>query len=161
MARASFDSSGADEMARALRKAGKDGRKAVRAAGKEVGEIVSTKAQAKARGGNAMQRAAAKRILAGATMKGGTIRIANTARVPFAVAAFMGVQGRRGWYAARKYQGKGKQQFPGWVGNQYAAGGTGGPYHVNPAIRQSLPRVEQVFEERIAESFRTLGLTLE
>ena len=160
--RAAVTVEGAEEMVKALRAAGKDGQKKIKEAGKDVGDLVTDRAQRRARSGAPMQRAAAlKGLKAGATNKGGTIRIVNTAKVPYALAAFLGVKGRRGWYAAERYRGSGGQQFPVFVGNQYTPGGTDGPYHVNPAIRTSLDDVKDIFLDRITDGFEALGLDVD
>jgi hypothetical protein len=157
--RAAFEVEGAAEMVQALRAAGKDGKKKIREAGKDVGELVTDRSKARARGGAPMQRAAAIRGLKpGATNKGGTIRIVNTAKTPYAMAAFMGVKGRRGWYAAARYEKSKGQQFPKWIGSSWKPGDTDGPYHVNPAIRTSQDDVEDVFIDKITEGMRDLGL---
>jgi len=157
--RATFEAEGAAEMQKLLRGAGKDARKKLRAAGKEVGQVVVTEAQSRARRSLRMQSSAARQLKAGATLKGGTVRIVNSARVPYALAAFMGVRGRRGWYASPRYSGKGADQFPAWVGNQYTAGTrNGGPYHVNVAIAVKLDEVADVFLDRVTEAFKDAGL---
>jgi hypothetical protein len=161
MARSAYTVDGADEMIRLLKKAGKDGKKKLREAGKEGAEVVVVDARSRANRSLPIQRAAAKRLMPAATLKGGAVRISNTARVPFALAAFLGVQGRRGWYAAPRYSG-GPPQFPRWIGNQYTVGArSGGPYHVNIAINRKLDEVTDIFGDRVAEAFSDLGLTLD
>lgn len=157
--RPAYEIEGAAEAAKALRAAGKEGKKRVRKAGREVGDFIADEARTLAGRGDAMQRAARRAGIIGVgTQKGGAVRIRNTARVPFGLAAFLGVKGRRGWYAAPRYAGKGPEQFPRWVGNQYTPGGPGGPYFVNPAIRRNESEVVDIFTREIDQALRDLGL---
>jgi len=150
---------GAKEAADALRKAGKDGKRAVRRAGKDIGDFVADRSRARARsGGVRMQIGALKGLRGKGTLKGGAIVIANTARVPYAMAAFLGAKGRRGWYADPRYRGRGGQQFPDWVGNQWQPGGTGGPYHVNDVIRRYQDQLIAIFSDELQQAIEDLGL---
>lgn len=160
MARGAYHVEGAAEAAKALRAAGKEGKKRVRKAGREVGDYIADEARNLAGRGDAMQLAARRAGIIGVgTQKGGAVRIRNTARVPFGLAAFLGVKGRRGWYAHPRFDG-GPDQFPKWVGNQYTPGGPGGPYFVNPAIRRNETEVVDIFTREIDRAMQDLGLNV-
>lgn len=67
----------------------------------------------------------------------GTPTGARVGWAPRANTAFMGAKKHTGWYAAVRFQ-DGPPQHPVWVGTGWAAGGPGGPYAVNAAVRDNL-----------------------
>jgi hypothetical protein len=152
---------GADEMARALRDAGVETRRQVRNANQKIGKRFEGWAKTEARAGSRMQSAASRAILGGSTNDYAFVRITRSNKVPFALAAFWGVKGRRGWYAAERYRSSGKDQFPAWVGTGWKWGGTGGPYAINDTIRKRTDDVVDIYRDSIEEAFRDADLPLD
>lgn len=69
-----------------------------------------------------------------------------------------GAKRRTGWYAAGRYGQSRGRQFPEWVGNSWEPGGPGGPYALNPAIRQKLPEVMEAWGNAISELMDELNI---
>jgi hypothetical protein len=152
---------GADDMARALREAGVETRRQVRNANQRIGKKVEGWAKTEARAGTRMQAAASKALLGGSTNDYAFVRITRDKKVPFALAAFWGVKGRRGWYASEKYRSSGKDQFPAWVGTGWKWGGSGGPYAINDTLRKREDEVVDLYRDAIEEAFSNADLPLE
>lgn len=153
---------GADEMARALREASVETRMEVRRANQRIGKKVEGWAKQEARAGTRMQAAAARSLLGGSTNDYAFVRVTRNAKTPFALAAFWGVRGRRGWYAAQKYRSSTKPQFSPWVGNSgWKWGGTGGPYAINDALRKRQDDIVDLYRVAIEDAFAASGLELD
>lgn len=80
------------------------------------------------------------------TAKGGAAVLVKN---PDAMAAFMGSGGRTGWYAAGKFSRSKGRQFAPHVGNTWEVGGPGGPYAINPAIRQNLEHIDRMILDAV------------
>lgn len=78
----------------------------------------------------------------------GTVAGARIAWAPKANTAFMGAKKKTGWYAALRYRDS-TRQHPEWVGNQWTAGGPGGPYAVNPAIRDNITLILNTYAHAV------------
>lgn len=130
---------GFDEFRRALRDSGPLWDRALRSINRAIADTVAERARGMA--GTAQQRKAASAIVGAAETRAAKIAIRN--RPPFAQGAFFG---------ALQYR-----QFPAWVGNSWEPGGAGGPYAVNPAIRDSLDDIVNAygdaFEATAARAF--------
>ncbi len=153
-----------DEVLRTLRTVGDDLPKQIRKANKAAAEILVGPTKRLSNLGTGQQDKLATTIRAGATQMAAKIVIGN-ARMPFAMAAFMGSRVRAGWFANPKYA-SGREssspninvrrvaslggarsetfgQFPPWVGNQWDPGeswdghATGEPYVLGDALRAS------------------------
>ncbi len=92
---------------------------------------------------NAQQAKASGAIVGAAESRAAKIAVRNSP--PFAQGAFFG---------ALQYP-----QFPAWVGNSWEVGGSGGPYAVNPAIRDSMQDIidgyGDAFEAAASRAFPT------
>jgi hypothetical protein len=168
----------ATRVIRALNRVDKSIGKAVRELGKEAAQIVvdDVPGQSLTR----QQRAALGGLTAGGDLISGFVRLRSTGGRPFVVAAFMGARQRTGWYANPKFganhnrrntsakqkvrnalartafaSGALGRQFPPWVGNQYDLGDGEGPYGIGPAIRDNLPRIRELHNDRLLDVFRS------
>ena len=154
---------GAKEVRKALGKGGKEVKDALKAANRDVAEMVIDDAKHRAASrGTPMQQEMKKGLKAAANNRQAIAEIRNLGSSPFAVAAFMGAKRRTGWYAAGRYKG-GPPQFPEWVGNQHQAGArTIGldvyPYHLGPAISQNIEEIADEYEKAVFKRLRALGL---
>lgn len=110
---------GLKEFRSGLRKAGSGWPRVLAQVNRDIAKFV----EGKSKGGTetAQQAKAAGAISGRGTQRESKIVIGNSP--PFALGAFMG---------ALQYK-----QFPRWVGTDWEVGGPGGPFAVNPAIRQS------------------------
>ena len=111
---------GFDEFRRLLRAAGDDWDGAVREANRQIGEGVAGKARGATT--SAQQAKAAGAITGRGDRRGAAVAVTRDPK--FAQGAF---------YGALQYP-----QFPAWVGNSWEVGGSGGPYAINPTIRDSM-----------------------
>lgn len=120
--------------------------RAVADAGREVGPLVVKGARARASSMGGVWAKAAPQIRAS------TAGAAAEVGVPsgIASAAFFGTLRRTGWYAAPRYRG-GPRQHPVWVGDGWEVGGPGGPYAINPAVAQGLPRILDVYADAVED----------
>lgn len=110
---------GLKEFRSGLRKAGHGWPRVLAQVNRDVARFVERKS--KGSGLTAQQAKAAGAVKGRGTQREAKITIGNSP--PFAIGAFMG---------ALQYA-----QFPEWVGNSWDVGGAGGPYAINPAIRES------------------------
>lgn len=118
---------GFKEFQRALNQAGDGWGRYLRATHRAIADHVADKA--KGMTDNAQQAKAAGAIVGAAESRAAKIAVRNSP--PFAQGAFFG---------ALQYK-----QFPAWVGNSWEVGGAGGPYAVNPAIRESKDDIVEAF----------------
>ena len=86
------------------------------------------------------QRHFAKAIRARGGVAGARLTIGDTN----AYAAFWGAKQRTGWNA-----GNSTPNLPEWVGNSWKVGGPGGPYAINPAIRNHMDDILKAYREGI------------
>lgn len=130
---------GFTEFRRALNQAGDGWGRALRAVNREIAKDVAAKARGMTE--TAQQAKAAAAIVGAAESNAAKIAIRNSP--PFAPGAFFG---------ALQYP-----QFEHWVGNSWSVGGAGGPYAVNPAIRDSMQDIidayGDAFEMAAARAF--------
>lgn len=145
---------------RQIRQAGPNGgefKKRLTTANKKGAEVITERAQAKLRAGTPGQARAARAIKPRSAQSGIGFRIANSGQVPDALARIWGAKRRAGWYGARRYRSSSGRQFPQWVGNGWEVGGQGGPYGLNPAIRESLDEVLDIWGEEVGEIIEDIG----
>lgn len=132
---------GFDEFRRALNQAGDGWGRALRAVNRSIADGVAAKARGMTE--TAQQGRAAGAIVGAAESRAAKIAIRNSP--PFAQGAFFG---------ALQFP-----QFPAWVGNSWEVGGAGGPYAVNPAIRDSMQDIVDgygdAFEVAASRAFPT------
>lgn len=134
---------GLDEFRKELRRAadGKTLRKEFTAEERKIAQRVAQAARAQASGGP--QRHFASKITGKASpRKGALVGIA-----PVANAAFWGAKKNTGWNRAAR-EGS-KAQHPAWVGAAWEVGGPGGPYAINPAIRDLSPLIPSWYGDAI------------
>ena len=102
---------------------------------KNAGLIIVADAQRRAKGMGGQQAAMSAAISASAVTSGVSIRVANSARTPFGLAAFWGQDKHTGWFARGRYANSHAYQHDPWVGASWTVGQAGeGPYAVNDAI---------------------------
>ncbi len=126
--------------------------KALNAALKAGAEVVSS--DARGRASTPQQARAARQIKPSGTAKGASVTLTASKGVPFAVAAFLGMNRRTGWYAKDKYGASaGRQALP-WIGSGWKVGGTGGPAAINPAIAAKQEEMLKRVGDEIARVFK-------
>jgi hypothetical protein len=125
---------GLKELRRELKQLGPQWPKELRKANKEAADIAASASRSNAHGGTRQQSAAASAIKASGTQSAAQVVI-DAGRVPFALGAFLG---------SRAYP-----QFPEWVGNSWEPGGPGGPYAVNPAIREKEDEIIETYGDAL------------
>ena len=99
-------------------------------------EIVASDARSRASGVSPLAARSAGQIKSSGTAAGALVTLSATKSKPEALAAFLGMTRRTGWFAAKKYGGavgSGGQHLP-WIGTGWTVGGTGGPRAINPAF---------------------------
>jgi hypothetical protein len=139
-----------------LAEVSKDLPRQIRLANKKAAEIMAQTTAAKAHQGTGQQAKLAPTIRAGATQMAGKVVI-GSARLPFAMAAFMGSRSRTGWFADNRFSDYGPIQFPPWVGNQWDPGeswdghASGEPYILGDAIRSSKDQFLEEYTRLIDE----------
>lgn len=110
-------------------------------------QLIVSEVQSRA---NDRQRSrAAGQIKPSAQQSGIALRIASGGSVPYALAAFFGMDRHVGWYAKRRFANSSGRQFDRWVGNSWEPGGAGGPYVLNDAVRARLDDVVKQWAEGI------------
>lgn len=114
---------------RDLRKAGAGWPKQLNRINRKVADFVASEAQGRTE--TAQQAKAARAIQGKGTVRQAAIRISSAP--PFAAGAFFG---------AKQYK-----QFPEWVGNTWEVGGSGGPYALNPAIRDNKEKIADMYAD--------------
>jgi len=132
-------------------------KKRLKAANKHAADMIAAAAQAKAEALGGIHRRAAPQIKGSNVEKGIRIRVANSKKVPFAVAALWGRKGRSGWYLDWTLHMKdlghptdGGPQFPKWVGATWEPGVKGqGPYAVNDAIAEKRDEIVEQWTRAI------------
>ena len=127
MANLAVEIEGLADFRKDLREAGDGWPRVLRAANRKIGDYVAGKARGMTE--TAQQARAARAIRGSATQT--AAKIAVTRSPVFAQGAFFG---------SLQYP-----QFPRWVGNSWEPGGSGGPYAVNPAIRESLDDIVDAY----------------
>lgn len=154
-------SSGADivglkEFRRELRALGAEWPKELRKVHKTIADEGADRARSVARGMGGQQAKYAGAIKGTANQREARIGVLGGGRNAGANAAFWGAKRRSGWYGWRRYiDTDGRPQFKPWVGNAWtAASHTGGPYAINSALAQYVPRLLGRYEEMIDELAR-------
>lgn len=144
-----------DGFVRDLRDAQAGLAKEKRRANKEVAEFVASAARVKAAGGTKIQRHFAGAIQGRSTQYVARIGVSAAGKWWGANTAFFGAKRRTGWYAAKKYAGSPARQFPEWVGAGWEyASRTEGPYAINAALADVLPRVEELYIEAHERAYK-------
>ena len=123
--------------------------KELRLVHKKLADDIAEKARSAASSMGGVQAKAAAAIKGRATQSSAKVGISPGARYPMANAAFWGAKRRSGWYARARYQKSQAQQLPTWVGNTWDVGGSGGPYAINPTIKQYLPDIIDHYDEML------------
>lgn len=122
------------------------------AAYKQAGQIIVDEARRQALSMGGVQAAMAAGIKASTSAAGVSIRVANTSRTPYALAAFYGAERRTGWYAAGRYALSAGIQFDPWIGIRWEVGDPAeGPYAVNPAIHRRVDEAMDRWAKAISE----------
>jgi hypothetical protein len=150
---ASVTVTGLKEFRAALKAVGPEWPKALRQVNKIVADEVAALARGEAAGGNAIQSRAASAIKGRATQKTASVAVSGGKSVPFANVAFWGVKRHLGWFARPRYRAL-SQNLPKWVGNAWDVGGPGGPYAINPAIREAMPRIVEHYQDALLDLAR-------
>ena len=137
----------------ALRVVDKDLAAELRTVNKKLADEVAGRARAKAMAYGPLQRAAASAIKGSATRYGARLTVRGTKAAPMALPAFWGAEKRTGWYAKVK-PGRGRPQFPRWVGADWEYGVHGqGPYAINDALAETEPAVFRAYEQALDRVF--------
>jgi hypothetical protein len=147
---------GARELRTALRRMNVEGaNKALRQTHQKVAKFVEGRTRGK---GTPQQQAAARALLGKGSQKSADLKIRNLASVPFGIAAFMGAQGRFGWYSAKRYSSSAARQFPDWVGNNWNLEAGIGPYVIADQIKRDRQEILDTYLEELAATADALGL---
>lgn len=150
---------GARELRTAMRRMNVEGaNKALRETHKKVAKLVEADTRGK---GNAQQKAAARALLGKGSVKSADLAIRNLASVPFGIGAFLGAQGRFGWYASKRYSGSSARQFPDWVGNNWDLFNGIGPYVIADQIKANRQEILDTYLDEMALAADALGLHFE
>ena len=145
---------GAKEFRRALKEADAAWPKELAKLHRQIAVKVAARAASNVAGlPSAQQRKAAGNVRGRGSAAAARIAVVPSASVPWAKAAIWGSKGRSGWYAAPKYAGLSGRQFPAWVGSSWQAGGPGGPYGVNAAVRSEAPWIEAKYLSGVDELY--------
>jgi len=124
----------------------------IAALNKDIAEMLAAKARTKAAGMGGVYAKGAPAIVGAGTVKAGRVRVKATGGYRFAPVAFWGTKRRTGWYAARRFEGSGREQHPYWVGNMFDVGVKGqGPYAINDAIAENIDELLELWEQRLQE----------
>ena len=135
-----------------LRQLGNDGAWLIELAKvhKQVGERTAEWARyGAAGGGTRQQQTAIDRIKGRGDATKATIGVSAGGGTPYALGAFYGGKKRTGWFGGDRYVASTSRQFPVWVGASWEAGGPGGPYFVNAAIRDNIDDILDFYRKGI------------
>ncbi len=123
---------------------------------REIAKRAGVASRAKAQGLGPQQRREAGAIGWSGTMTGAVVRVAQSARYPFANPAFWGRMRRTGWYASKwATSHSGRAQGLPWVGSSWDVGVRGqGPYAINDAIADELPSIMKDYSAALDDLFR-------
>jgi hypothetical protein len=131
---------GLDEFRRELKRLDKTLGKELRQVHLRISQMVAPRVQAAAPG------RAKGAISPKATQKAAQLLV--TSGRGDALAVFLGMTRRSGWYAKGRYSESSGRQFRPWVGNTWEIGSGGGPYYIGPVLRSSLDDIaELAFDE--------------
>ena len=64
-------------------------------------------------------------------------------------AGIWGTKAHTGWFRRPQFDNSPKGNQPQWVGSSWSAGGDGGPYGINDAIRHDMPKIVDRYGELI------------
>lgn len=147
---------GARELRTAMRRMNVEGAgKALRETHKKVAKLVEAKSRGK---GDSQQQKAAKALLGKGSQKSADVAIRNLASVPYGLGAFLGAQGRFGWYSAKRYSNSSARQFPDWVGNNWDLFNGIGPYVIAEQIQANRQDILDTYLDELALAAEALGL---
>lgn len=108
---------------------------------KQGAETISTDARGRAASVSPQAARAAGQIKPSGTAQGAAVTLSRSSKVPYALAALLGMDRRTGWYARDRYGSSTGRQAPPWMGTGWQVGGTGGPRAINPAIAAKSPEL--------------------
>ena len=147
---------GLPEFRKELRRLDKSWPKELRKVHKKIADQGAMRSQSVARGMGGQQRKYASAIKGKANQREARIGITAGKSNAGANAAFWGARARYGWYGFRRYHDTGgAPQYRPWVGNAWqAASYRGGPYAINPALAQYLPRILDLYLEMLDDLSR-------
>lgn len=126
---------------------------------RDLAKITTERAQARAQAMGGIQARSAKAIKPKGDNDAARIQIrpskAKRSTQAGANIAFWGAKRRTGWYAAERYKASTGRQHPAWVGSSWEVGKKGeGPYALNDAVADSMPRIEAEFAKGITDITR-------
>lgn len=110
-------------------------------AAKAAGELIVPAARQRLADMSKQGAKAAPSIRAAASQKGVSIKFGGSGSPGDMAAGAI--------FGAKQYK-----QFPAWVGNDWTAGGTGGPYGINAAIREKSPEVIDLYTRIIGDLYK-------
>lgn len=136
------------QVAKQLRKADKELAKEFGKVNQKAADKIAKTAKSKAEGDGGVEAKASAAIKASRTAGAVKVTVSSAGAHPYALGAFLG---------AKAYP-----QFADWVGTDWEPGGDGGPYALNPAIREELPGVLADYGDAVEEfwdhAFTTGGI---
>lgn len=124
--------------------------KALNKVTKQGAEIISSDARGRAAGLSPAAAAAAGQIKPSGTAQGAAVTLSASKKVPWALAAILGMDRRTGWYARARYDASSGRQAPPWMGTGWTVGGAGGPKAINPAIAAKSPELIAFLEAELS-----------
>ena len=138
-----------------MRRMGVEGsNKALKQAHTNVANLVKAESQGR---GTRQQVRAARALVGKGTARNAFVAIRNRP-VPFGIGAFMGAQGRFGWYSAGRYRDSDARQFPEWVGNTWDLENGVGPYVIADVIKEQREDIFDAFMDEMRKAAVSLGL---
>lgn len=141
MAVSAYGVDGLAEFRRELRALGPKWPRELTKVHKAASTRVQRRARFLARSMGGVQAHAAVTIKAYATATKASVGVSPTSAHPEAFVAFWGAEKRTGWFARPRYAGLFSQHLP-WVGSNWDPGRRGqGPYAINDAVADELPKV--------------------
>lgn len=140
---------GAEELRRALKATGGEWPKELAKTHRVLAREVTGEARKFATASGPVQRHFANRITGTATANQASVGV----RAPGG-AGIWGMKRHTGWYGKPQYDDSPRGNQPPWVGNSWAAGGDGGPYGINDAIRHDMPKIIDRYADLINALYR-------
>ena len=154
-----IDAVNIDELTAAAKAARSRLSKELRAENKTVGTTVAEWSRFRALGGTPAQRHFIAAIQGTGTRNYARVTVRRTGANAGAAAVYFGARPltRSGWNAGRA--GRGRPQFPPWVGNNWRVGVMGeGPYVINPTIAANQKRIADLYGKAVDRALdRTFG----
>lgn len=148
---------GLAELRKALRVMGPEWGRMLSKTHREIAKRTAALARSKAGGVGRPQARMSGAIKGSGTQTAASITVSQSGRHPFANPAFWGQTKRTGWYASIWAAGHhdGRAQALPWVGSDWDVGVAGqGPYAINDAIADELPKILDTYGEELDALFR-------